>query len=245
MNRKPGQCILLLSLILVTGLINCGEHANIEQENMKIEAEALTAALRQFELSPDNFHLFLRAFKAEEELELWVKGIENHQWRFFKIYPFCKSSGSLGPKRKEGDRQIPEGVYHIDRFNPRSKFYLSLGLNYPNASDRILGDPEMPGSDIFIHGGCETIGCIPITNVGIEAVYQFASWAKNNGQTKIPVHIYPFRFREDNWQKYSAVYPEVVEFWQQLEVIYRVFEDRKELPDVGITAGGHYRLSGR
>ncbi|HZH97477.1 MAG TPA: hypothetical protein VEX38_00780, partial [Fimbriimonadaceae bacterium] len=91
--------------------------------------------------------LFIRAFKQERELEIW--GAESERFHFLQTYPIVGVSGGPGPKRREGDRQIPEGVYHIDRFNPNSRFHLSLGLSYPNKADRLLGDPERPGSDIF------------------------------------------------------------------------------------------------
>src|SRR5690606_11025729 len=94
-----------------------------------------------------------------------------------KTYPVCSSSGLPGPKRKKGDRQTPEGFYHIDRFNPQSAFHLSLGINYPNSSDKILGHSD-PGGDIFIHGSCVTIGCVPLTDDLIKEVYVLAVEAK-------------------------------------------------------------------
>ena len=108
--------------------------------------------------------LFIRAFKKEEKLEVWVKGKNNTNYVFLKTYDICSTSGELGPKRKRGDLQIPEGFYHINTFNPYSNFYLSLQINYPNKSDRILGYKANLGGDIFIHGNCVTIGCIPITD---------------------------------------------------------------------------------
>ncbi|MCB0633136.1 MAG: hypothetical protein R2824_16260 [Saprospiraceae bacterium] len=193
-------------------------------------------------ISDQNVHVYLRAFKAEGELEVWIKTPEAAAWTLFKTYPFCKNSGTLGPKRKEGDLQIPEGIYHIDRFNPKSKFHLSLGLNYPNASDRILGNPEAPGSDIFIHGGCVTVGCIPITDAGIEEVYVLAEWAKESGQNDIPVHLFPFRFTIANWERYGTKFPQSVPFWQQLEAIYHAFEVDRTVPEVIITESGHYQI---
>jgi murein L,D-transpeptidase YafK len=100
----------------------------------------------------------------------------------------------------------------------------------------------MPGSDIFIHGGCETVGCIPITDRGIEEVYSLASWARENGQEKIPVHLYPFHFSEANWRKYGPDWPQFHSFWKELEAIDQRFEASGELPEVGITGDGHYHL---
>lgn len=190
--------------------------------------------------SSGNCQLFLRAFKMEQLLEVWVKPDGNLHWAKLKNFAFCKTSGQPGPKRREGDRQIPEGVYHIDRFNPKSKYHLSLGINYPNALDRSLGDPDFPGSDIFIHGGCETVGCIPITDRGIEEVYLLASWARENRQQKIPVHIFPFHFSEENWNKYGPEFPQHRPFWRSLEEIFLHFERSRQLPTVEITDAGHY-----
>src|SRR5687767_4805391 len=97
--------------------------------------------------------IFLRVFKKEKELELWTKDPAKG-WTRAKSYPFCYASGNLGPKRKQGDLQVPEGFYHVDRFNPSSNFHLSLGVSYPNQSDRILGRKGELGGDIFIHGDC-------------------------------------------------------------------------------------------
>lgn len=195
-----------------------------------------------FDCSPQTVQLYIRAFKAEQQLELWIKAGEEVKWKKFRLFPFCKMSGQLGPKRKEGDRQIPEGIYHIDRFNPKSKYHLSLGLNYPNKSDIILGDPKRPGSDIFIHGGCESVGCIAITDCRVEEVYLLASWASENGQQKIPVHLYPFHFNAANWRKYGPDWAQLHSFWMELEAIYQVFEESKVLPEFAISDDGHYRL---
>ncbi len=93
-----------------------------------------------------------------------------------------------------GDYQVPEGFYYINEFNPRSLYHLSLGLNYPNASDRMLCDMSQPGGDIYIHGSCVTTGCIPITDGQIEELYVLAAHAKDMGQDFIPVHIFPVNF---------------------------------------------------
>jgi murein L,D-transpeptidase YafK len=213
---------------------------HFEELKRKLEKE-----LSAYNCDREAVQLFLRAFKAEQVLEVWLRPGEDDHWLLMKYFPFCTSSGELGPKREEGDYQIPEGIYHIDRFNPKSKYHLSLGLNYPNASDRIRGHPEQPGSDIFIHGGCETVGCIPITNGGIEEVYLLAVWAGANGQEKIPVHIYPFKFGEANWNKYGPDYLQHHSFWKELEKVYVVFERSKQLPKTGISEDGTYELMGR
>jgi len=190
----------------------------------------------------DNFEIFLRAFKQEKTLEVWGKSKTADDFKLMVNYPFCATSGELGPKRREGDRQIPEGIYHINRFNPKSKFHLSLGLNYPNEADAIHADPAMPGSDIFIHGGCETIGCIPITNPKIEILYALAQQAKAIGQQKIPVHIFPAKFSNTFYQEQTD--SPYLSFWKSLYPVYKAFESNHQLPVVALDDQGSYILVG-
>lgn len=212
------------------------ELAKYEYEQM------LTKELQHFDIQTNTVKIFLRAFKQEQKLEAWVKDKNAPQFQLFKTYKFCKSSGKLGPKRKEGDLQIPEGFYHINRFNPKSKFHLSLGLNYPNVSDLILSDKEKPGSDIFIHGGCVTVGCIPITNEKIRELYLLASFAKNNGQKDIPVHIFPFKMTNFNLKNQGNNNPNI-NFWNSLQPVYKYFESKKSLPvSISIKKNGLYAL---
>src|SRR6185295_14539267 len=82
----------------------------------------------------------------------------------------------------------------VTRFNPLSLFHLSLGLDYPNVADRAAGQPGGSlGGDIFIHGGCASVGCIPLGDQAIEEVYVAALDARARGQQSIPVHIFPRR----------------------------------------------------
>jgi murein L,D-transpeptidase YafK len=187
--------------------------------------------------------IFLRAFKQEETLELWVKSKENDKFQFFKSYKFTKSSGTLGPKRKQGDYQIPEGFYYIERFNPLSNFYLSLGINYPNESDKLLGDKKRPGKDIFIHGGAASVGCIPIGDDNIKELYLLAVEAKNNGQNNIPVNIFPTRLTAEGINKLKIKYPhedELIRLWENLKLGYDYFENNKMLLDYSVSEDGKY-----
>lgn len=197
-----------------------------------------TELLEQQQIDQQQFELFLRAFKKENQLEVWAKNKTDQSFKRLVSYPFCTTSGQLGPKRKEGDLQIPEGCYWIDRFNPNSNFHLSLGLNYPNDADRKLGHPVTPGSDIFIHGGCASVGCIPITDPKIEVLYELASRAKENGQNRIQVHIFPSRELEvliGRGSRHQA-------FWQELLPIFNYFETKKQLPKFWIRPNGSYAL---
>ncbi len=193
-------------------------------------------------LAYQGYQLFLRAFKKEQQLEIWVKEAGSTTFTFLHTYPFCSTSGIVGPKRKEGDLQIPEGVYHINHFNPQSNFYLSLGINYPNASDKILSDQHRPGGSIYIHGNCVTIGCIPITDDKIKELYVMAVEAKNSGQQKIPVHIFPARLSDEGLTNLLSEYSSSghEHFWRNLKAIFDDFEKTKKIKPIKVNASGEY-----
>ena len=109
--------------------------------------------------------MLFRAFKKEALLELWASEDAENSYALVHTYAICATSGVLGPKRKFGDIQVPEGFYELDWFNPQSNFFLSLHISYPNSADWILVSHANPGGDIFLHGNCVTIGCIPITDL--------------------------------------------------------------------------------
>ena len=180
--------------------------------------------------------IFLRAFKLERTLEVWGSSSGRTPFKLLQALPIAAMSGTLGPKRMEGDGQVPEGVYFINRFNPLSQFLLSLGLNYPNASDAMLSDSARPGGDIFIHGDRKSIGCLAMTDPVIQRIYILCLEARNGGQARIPVHIFPFRFRKP-WpsRTFEA-------FWTQLEPIYSAFERTKMVPPVRINRSGEYSI---
>jgi murein L,D-transpeptidase YafK len=185
---------------------------------------------------PEN--IYLRAFKSEAKLEVWI--LEKNEYKFLDEYKICKNSGNPGPKRLEGDKQVPEGFYHIDRFNPLSSFYLSLGLNYPNESDKILSDKNKPGNDIFIHGQCVTVGCLPMTDDYMKEIYLLAIMAAKNGQENIPVHIFPFKFNSLNKHIYFSRFNDLKSFWENLEEEYDFFEKNKRIRKYSVDNSGRY-----
>ena len=138
--------------------------------------------------------VYIRSFKYDSELELWVKNTKDEKYKLFKTYKVCALAGSLGPKRMAGDYQVPEGFYYINEFNPKSLYHFSLGLNYPNESDKLLSDSMQPGGDIYIHGSCVTTGCIPITNEQIEELYIVAAHAKDLGEDFYSCAYIPGKF---------------------------------------------------
>jgi murein L,D-transpeptidase YafK len=209
------------------------------------ERETAVKDLLKTQNAGTGYELFLRAFKKEKDLEVWVRQKGASGYTLLTPYPFCTSSGTLGPKRKEGDLQIPEGVYSINHFNPFSTFHLSLGINYPNASDRILSDKKHPGGAIYIHGSCVSIGCIPITDEKIKELYILAVESKEGGQSSIPVHIFPARLNEgvvDQLVTETSVDATVSGFWRNLQEVYEDFEETKKLRPVKINKSGEYHF---
>ncbi|MFW5951756.1 MAG: L,D-transpeptidase family protein [Gemmatimonadota bacterium] len=188
--------------------------------------------------------VFFRVFKRERELELWVREAGAERFTLVETYPVCAVSGELGPKRREGDRQIPEGFYSIDLFNPRSEYHLSMRVDYPNAVDRARGYRPSLGGDIYIHGGCSTVGCVPVTDDRIEELYLLAAGARTAGQRRIPVHIFPTRLDDDGlrWlaDRYGAGFVDYP-FWRNLQQGYLAFERTGRVPRIGYH-GGRYTV---
>lgn len=185
--------------------------------------------------------ILLRVFKHEGQFELWGRNADGAH-ALVKTYPICEGSGGPGPKLERGDGQVPEGVYEIDRFNPTSNFHLSLGVNYPNAADRVRSKGRDPGGDIFVHGSCVTIGCVPLTDALIEEVYVAAVEARHAGQKRIPVHFFPGRLDDAAWAKLIEKHPSQETFWRQLKPIYDAFERTKRVSKHRVDAAGQYEL---
>ena len=193
-------------------------------------------------------YIYIRSFKYDSQMEVWVKNDIKDPFQLFKTYKICALAGTLGPKRMAGDFQVPEGFYYINEFNPKSNYYLSLGLNYPNVSDRILSDSLQPGGDIYIHGSCVTVGCIPITDGQIDELYILAAHAKDAGQDFIPVHIFPIRYNvkrsSDYLNKLTKDDPSLKQFALRLEDAFDYFEKYGQLPVIMTNERGDYVVDG-
>lgn len=189
-------------------------------------------------------YMYIRSFKYDSQLEIWVKNTKAEQFKLFKSYKICALAGTLGPKRVEGDFQVPEGFYQISEFNPKSNYDLALGVNYPNPSDRILGDSLLPGGDIYIHGSCVTVGCIPITNPQIEEVYTIAAFCHNEGQDYIPIHVFPIIYKNPKskifMDRILTDRPGYLTFAHNMKYTYYYFEKYKNLPVIMTNGKGNY-----
>lgn len=181
----------------------------------------------------ENYQILMNAYKSEGKLQVWLKKPNEIKFKLFKTYSFCKNSGTLGPKLIEGDLQTPEGFYQINVFNPLSNFHLSFGVDYPNRVDFArMGKNSKLGGDIYIHGNCVTVGCIPLTDDKIKEVYLLAVFTKNGGQNDIPVNIFPYKMTDANLKKYGCLNPKQIDFWSTLQPVYLSFGRKKTLPMV-------------
>ncbi|CAN5344568.1 hypothetical protein BH20BAC1_BH20BAC1_21500 [soil metagenome] len=192
-------------------------------------------------------YVYIRSFKYDAQLEVWVKNSVKDKYKLFKTYKVCMQSGTMGPKRLQGDYQVPEGFYYINEFKSNSAYHLSLGLNYPNASDRILSDSFRPGGAIYIHGSCVSVGCIPVTDNEIEEIYILGSYARASGVDFIPVHVFPFRYSSRRSTEYFNVAAKdneaLQKFASQLREAYDKFEETKQLPLIMIDRNGRYVIN--
>ncbi len=176
--------------------------------------------------------VFIRIFKRENELELWLAG--RQEYKHYKTYSICFKSGKIGPKLHEGDRQSPEGFYSVGvgQMNPWSDFHLAFNLGYPNEYDRIY---NRSGSALMIHGRCSSDGCFAMTDYYMDEIYTLADQALTADQTAFQVHIFPFRLSEKNidMQRSSPWHA----FWMNLKEGYDFFEERHIPPAVGVIDG--------
>lgn len=210
--------------------------------------DALLKKILLKNLKVEEVHILLVGFKQEKRLDVYITSKQKKKYELFTSYEFCTLSGTLGPKRKQGDLQVPEGFYSIDRFNPNSTYLLSLGINYPNSSDQILSDKKNPGGDIFIHGDCVSIGCIPITDEWIKELYILCVEAANNGQKKIPVYLFPCELTTTNLELLKRFYnstPALLEFWKNLAEGYQEFLNSKQELVYSVNSVGKYIFTKR
>jgi murein L,D-transpeptidase YafK len=181
-----------------------------------------------------NSSVYLRIFKEENALEVWVKS--GAQYKLFKSYEICFFSGGLGTKTRSGDGKSPEGFYTIqsNQLNPVSNYYLAINVGYPNKLEVLKG---YTGDAIMIHGHCASIGCYAMTNPGIEEIYTIVYKAFEAGQQKMNLDIYPFRMDQKHMNAYTA-YPDL-EFWRTMKPGYDLFE-KNHIPPVASIKKAEY-----
>lgn len=255
MNKRCLKFILTSTFIWIaagtsfsqTSYINYGKASGkLSEIFIRIE-DSLKKQFEEKKLQWPPQELYLRSFKYDRQLEVWVKDDNKAAFKLFKTYKVCMQSGTMGPKRMEGDYQVPEGFYYINEFNPNSNYHLALGLNYPNASDKLLSDSLRPGNSIYIHGSCVSTGCIPITDFPIEELYVMATQVKEQGQDFIPVHVFPIKYNvKKSFEYLNAATKEnqsLHTFAISLKGAFDYFEAKKQLPVILVNKKGQYIIN--
>ncbi len=221
---------LVISVVLAgLGLSGCNESsindfapnpnkplpANLVQ---KIKAKGMTVG------AP----IMMRIIKDEHLLEIW-KQKTNGRYDLVTAYNICAWSGKLGQKKKEGDRQAPEGFYTIRpaQLNPKSKYFLAFDTGFPNAYDRSHG---YSGANLMVHGACSSSGCYSMTDASVQEIFAFARDALKGGQDGFTLQALPFRMTAEKMAFYAGDpnFP----FWKMIKEGYDHFELTRQVPKV-------------
>ncbi len=245
--------ILIIAMFAAGKFGNCQSFIEMQlrfdrvNNAMKSSDNSMREAFAEANIAYPPKYIYWRAFKTEKELELWAGDDPYKPHKLIKTYQVCRLSGTLGFKHHEGDEQIPEGLYFINHYNPFSSYHLSFRVSYPNGVDSFWGDRKSLGGQIYIHGQCETIGCLPMTDSIMQEIYwisiQAQSW--QGFGAKVPIHIFPYRpinekiaLNSNYWlieaQKYSPR-------WKNLFYAHEHFE-RKHFPGRAYHNGNGYYL---
>jgi len=230
MRRLLGACVI--ACVLAAPALAAG----------KAEAPvpaATMAIMVQKNMAP-GAPILVRSYKKESVLEVWKQTREG-RYALLKSFPICRWSGQLGPKRRQGDRQSPEGFYAVTprQMNPNSAYHLSFDTGYPNAYDRAQG---ASGSALMVHGVCSSAGCYAMTNSQIGEIYALARDALAAGQGAFQMQAYPFRMTAQNMANYRA--DPNIDFWRQLKEGADHFEATAQEPRVSVV-GARYAFTGR
>lgn len=234
--RAFGRGVRNASLVVTTTVILSGCVANLALDELSNAPPAIPVKLLA-EMSKKNMSagspVLVRIFKQESELEVW-KLDSSGKYALLKTYPICRWSGKLGPKTKSGDRQAPEGFYRVTAgmLNPKSQYYLSFNLGYPNRLEAALG---YSGEALMVHGACSSSGCFALTDQGIGEIYAVVAKALASGQDAFQVQAYPFRMTAENMAKHKT--DGNMPFWRTLKEGYDTFSLSRQPPKVSVCNG--------
>ncbi len=215
------------------------------REAYSYKEKIVDKTLAGYSISHDSLRIYLRAFKTEKIIELWAKNIKDSIFILVKEFPICDLSGFEGPKRRYRDLQVPEGFYHISKLNPYSKYYLSMEINYPNASDSIRGVHGHLGNQIYIHGSCISSGCLAMTDDRIRELFVYCIEAYNSGQKEIALNIYPARLTDENYSGLISDYKkdkDKLSLWADLKRSYDLFTQLRVQPKVKFLPDGTHEV---
>lgn len=180
--------------------------------------------------------LLFRSFKKEKELEVWAASEKGTPMTLVTTYEICRMSGDLGPKRAEGDMQVPEGYYTIQYYWSISNYHLEMKVGYPNVSDKVLG-AKQPGGDIMIHGSCVSIGCIAMGDERVEELWVMGT-AFHDADRRVNVHIFPGRNMKSLLD--DKAYERHWAFWANIKEGLDQFEQTRRLPAISVDWRGRY-----
>ncbi|AZN73494.1 hypothetical protein D5400_00935 [Georhizobium profundi] len=217
--------VVVLLALLASGCVSTV--LDVDNKASQPIPAALLAEMSRKSMSP-SAPILVRIFKQESELEIWKRD-RSGQFALLKTYPMCRWSGKLGPKTREGDRQAPEGFYHVNAgmLNPNSQYYLSFNLGYPNRLEAALG---YTGEALMVHGACSSSGCFALTDEGVAEIYAVAREALRGGQPAFQVQAFPFRMTAQNMAKHRD--DPNFSFWTDLKRGYDIFEVTRRQPRV-------------
>ena len=226
---RPQSVAILLGLAASLALGACSADDAFDLRGEQPVSKRLVRSMKAKDMALEA-PVLMRIFKEEAVLEVW-KAKANGRYALLKTYDICKYSGKLGPKLKEGDRQAPEGFYHVNRglLNPQSSYFLSFNLGYPNRFDRAHG---RTGKHLMVHGACSSAGCYAMEDDQIAEIYAIARDALKGGQRNFQVQALPFRMTPENMARHRD--NPNFDFWQNLKVGYDHFELTKTPPKVEV-----------
>jgi murein L,D-transpeptidase YafK len=230
--KRPFARALLASAAVIAAVALAGCDADSISPTGRAQAplsEKLLAEMSAKNMDKDS-PILARIFKEEAEMEVWKKNRDG-EYVLLKTYPICKWSGDLGPKKKVGDRQAPEGFYTITpgQMNPHSNYYLAFNTGFPNAYDRAWG---YTGSDLMVHGDCSSRGCYAMTDEQIQEIYALARESFFGGQKAFQLQAYPFRMTAMNMAKHRN--NSNFAFWKMLKEGYDHFNATHQEPKVAV-----------
>jgi murein L,D-transpeptidase YafK len=216
-------------LAAFAGLLLAGCQESDIPKQLRPVPPALVEKMRASGMS-ETGAVFIRIFKESSELEVW-KEKRDGTYGLLKTYQICRWSGELGPKVAEGDRQAPEGFYTVTpaQMNPKSSYYLSFNIGYPNAFDRSLG---RTGSHLMVHGACSSSGCYSMTDEDAGELFALARDAFRGGQRSFQIQAFPFRMTAENMAKHRD--SKHLAFWKMLKTGSDHFEVSHRPPKVDV-----------
>lgn len=227
---------LILSSAALLIVAGCEEDRGRYPARAYAPVPASTVAKMEAKGSSKNAPVLVRAYKQESEIEIW-KQTASGEYALIKTYPVCRWSGQLGPKKKEGDRQVPEGFYYVTpaQMNPNSAYWLAFNVGYPNPLERAMA---RSGGDIMVHGTCSSRGCFAMTNEQIEEIYAVMRESFAGGQKAVQFQSFPFRMTAENLAKFR--HDPNMPFWKNLKEGNDHFEVTKREPQVGYCGQKYY-----